>query len=312
MIIKSMSRKEPSFAQLAAYLSSEKADADYDLYHNCFSRNHEDIADEFFENSKLLSKRRNGNYLYHEIISFSVEPDVTLKALKDGLRDAADKYISDCCPRNMVYGCLHQDHDHHLHYHLMFTANERGDRSRLRLPKKQYEQAKHDCETYVLTTYPELKQKPLITAKKQTEKITVKAGEMKRRTGKIPKREAIKNIIVEAMNQTSTMHDFISYLSERGYQFYTRGKNFGVEIENETGKIKRHRFSSLGIHDDFVEFSSAVESIAEAQSTTEQEATPEEWVETITPEPSEFLQELEEKRQKKLEKKARKGKPRSK
>jgi hypothetical protein len=257
-----MSRKEPSFDQLASYMSSEKSDETYDLHNNCFSRSHDDLVEEFLVNSKLLYKRKNGNYLYHEIVSILVKQGLDQARAKRDLRDIAERYITERCPRNMVYGCLHEDHDHNLHYHLMISANERGERSRLRLTQKQFDTAKRNLETHVLEAYPHLEQPQLITAETNTEKMSVKAGEMKRRTGAMPIRDEIKKTIQEAMVQTNSMHNFSFFLSERGYQFYTRGKNFGVEVQHEDGTSKKYRFSTLGIHEQFQNFHDDLEAKA--------------------------------------------------
>ena len=260
MIIKSMSRKEPSFDQLASYMSSEKSDDDYDLYVNCFSRSHDALVEEFLTNSELLSKRKNGNYLYHEIVSILLKEGIDQKQAKHDLRDIAERYIEARCPRNMVYGCLHEDHDHNLHYHLMISANERGERKRTRLTQKQFDTAKRDLESHVLEHYPHLEQPEIINALSDSEKMSVKAGEVKRRMGAMPIRDEIKKTIQDAMAQNETMNDFVFHLSERGYQFYTRGKNFGVEVQNEDGKSKKYRFSTLGIHEAFENFQNDLES----------------------------------------------------
>ena len=58
MILKSMSRKEPSFGQLAAYMSDDKSDRAFDLHHNLFLRDPADIAEEFDANAQHLGKRQ--------------------------------------------------------------------------------------------------------------------------------------------------------------------------------------------------------------------------------------------------------------
>ena len=83
MIIKSMSRKEPTFGQLAAYMSSEKSDARYDIHHGCIAGSIDAIAKEFYANSQLLKKRANANYLYHEIVSITTGGIQDRKALKE-------------------------------------------------------------------------------------------------------------------------------------------------------------------------------------------------------------------------------------
>jgi len=254
MIIKSMSRKEPSFAQLISYMSSEKADARYDLHWNCFSRSHDDLVAEFEQNARLLSKRKNGNYLYHEILSLAVAADADPQMYKERLREIAERYIAERGPHNLAFGCLHEDHAHNLHYHLLISANERGERVRYRLPKKKFDTLKRELEAHVLKQYPELKQRALIGAVSSNEKMSVKAGEMQRRLGKLPEREAIKTILSDAMAQTNSMHNFCFFLSEQGLEFYTRGKNFGVQATHENGKTRKYRFSTPGVHDDFEAF----------------------------------------------------------
>lgn len=254
MIIKSMSRKEPSFEQLISYMSSEKADARYDLHWNCFSRDHDDLVAEFEENARLLSRRKNGNYLYHEILSLEVAEGADPQMYKERLRDIAERYVSERSPHNLAYGCLHEDHAHNLHYHLLISANERGERCRYRLPKRKFDTLKRELEAHVLKQYPELKQRALIGAVSSKEKMSVKAGEMQRRSGALPERESVKTVLQEAMAQTSSMHNFCFFLSEHGLEFYTRGKNFGVQATHESGKTRKYRFSTLGVHEDFEAF----------------------------------------------------------
>ncbi len=254
MIIKSMSRKEPSFGELASYMSSEKSDSHYDIHHHCYSRNQDDLVSEFTKNGELLRRRKNGNYLYHDIISITADKSIDRKTLKEGLRDISLRYIQDRCPKNMVYGCLHEDHDNHLHYHLMISANQRGEKNRYRLTKKQFDQVKRDLETHVLAQYPQLKQTEIITATSHEDKMSVKGDAMKRRTGSLPQREEVQQTIKEAMAQTSSMDNFCFFLNERGYDFYVRGKNFGVKVTHEDGKSKSYRFSTLGVHEEFQAF----------------------------------------------------------
>ncbi len=254
MIIKSLSRKTPSFAQLIEYMNSEKSDSHYDLYHNCFSRNQEDLTQEFIDNSKLLSKRKGSNYLYHEIISITTNEGKDRTYQKESLYQIVHRYVQDRCPRNMVYGCLHEDHAHNLHYHLLFSANERGEQTRLRLTQKQFDTVKRDLEKHVLQEYPELQQEVLINSSASGEKMTRRAGEVQRRLKKLPQKEQVTETLRTAMQETASIHEFCRFLDEKGYQFYTRGKNYGVEVTHANGKTRKYRFSTLGVHDDFEEF----------------------------------------------------------
>jgi len=267
MIPVSMSRKDASFSQLVNYMQdAEKSERDYDLHHHCMSRGRSNIADEFLANSQHLPKHKSRNTLYHEIISITLEEGVELKHAKDCLRDIAQTWIDMRCPRNMVYGCLHEDHQNHLHYHLMVSANELGQSNRLRLTKAEFETVKHDLEAHVLKNYPELKQKAINTLSKKERSESRKANAQKSRTGKLDRREQVKATITEAMMHTTSHEEFVRKLSDQDFEFYTRGKNFGVKDLKAEKKPDTFRFSTLGIHDSYEEFASLMQSASQARA----------------------------------------------
>ena len=266
MIPVSMSRKTPSFAQLAEYMDSEKSDSRFDLHHNYFSRNREAIVEEFLENASLLKSRKNGNYLYHEIISITLEDGVELKHAKECLREITLKYIQDRCPRNMVYGCLHEDHANHLHYHLMISANEKMEEKRFRLSKAAYGKVKCDLENHVLEHYPELKQRRIITADQKEKKLSRKASAQKRRTGKLDRQEWVKETVFQAMVHTSSFADFEAKLKAQDFEYYRRGKNHGVKVTHEDGKVQNYRFSTIGAGEAFEEYLKVLESLKSSEN----------------------------------------------
>jgi len=333
MILKSLSRKTPSFAQLITYMNDEKADKSCELHHNCFNRGSEALAGEFFENSKLLKARKDGNYLYHEILSIDLKEGVERSHAKQCLRELALKYVEQRCSRNMVYGTLHEDHKDHIHYHLLISANERESRKRFRVTKKAFDTIKHELETYVLTNYPELKQIPVATTTRQEKKLSRKASDQKRRTGKLERKEQVRDTILQAIETSNTLEGFKQNLLTQNYEFYTRGKNYGVAVSHDDGKIIKYRFAGLGIHESFDAFLAVTQTLSEAQSeaeiqndssqsstsseaakstdsTTQQNAS--DVSESDAPEQSQFLKDMAEKRKKKFAKKSRKGKPRTK
>ena len=77
MIIKSMSRKEPSFGQLIKYIERETGNERYRFRHNVFARDPNRICAEFEQNAQLLKQRKGGVYLYHEIISITRAEDLS-------------------------------------------------------------------------------------------------------------------------------------------------------------------------------------------------------------------------------------------
>ncbi len=281
MITKSLSRKTPSFGQLAGYMSesgymnSEKADSLFEIYQHCFSRGSRNIAEEFLKNSEYLSKRKNGNYLYHEILSITLEQGVDMKYAKEALRELALEYIQKRCPRNMVYGCLHDDHADHIHYHLMISANERGESKRYWLTKKQLDDVKRHIETHCLEHYPDLKQRPVMTATNTEKKVSRKAAEEKRRQGKLERHDRVRGMIFEAMAKTQNLDDFMDSLAEKNCRYYTRGKHYGVEVQHPDGKVEKYRFATLGIHEEYENYLSALEALEQAESYVETPSEPE-------------------------------------
>ncbi|MGC1497936.1 MAG: relaxase/mobilization nuclease domain-containing protein [Sulfitobacter sp.] len=258
-----MSRKEPSFGQLAAYMSDEKSDRAFDLHHNLFSRDPEAIAEEFGANAQHLGRRRGGNYLYHEILSIDTRACGQSRDVREKLRLLALEFIQKRCPRNMVYGALHRDHGEHLHYHLMISANERGERKRLRLAKAEFDQAKREIELSARVNYPELQQTEVITAspkEKQERRETResrKAREMKKRGGKLTKTEALARELRAILAYAASQAELERMLKEMGFTFYERGKHCGVRpipSDGEAKARKAYRFATLGIAEDYAGF----------------------------------------------------------
>lgn len=272
MIIKSMSRKEPSFGQLTTYMTDAKSDRAYDLHHNLFSRDPEAIAQEFERNAELLAKRRNGNYLYHEILSIDTRRIGQNRNVKEALRMLAMGYVEQRCARNMVYGAMHQDHDGHLHYHLMISANERDDRKRLRLPKAKFDLAKRETEKLALSQFPELEQTEVMTApleekiERRKQRDSRKATEIKKRGGKLSQREQLAQEIRAMLAYAKSQAEFERLLENKGFAFYIRGKHHGVkasQVGTDGKKPKTHRFATLGIAEDYEAFLELVEPLVE-------------------------------------------------
>jgi hypothetical protein len=265
MILKSMSRKEPSFGQLAAYMSDEKSDRAFDLHHNLFARDPGSIAQEFETNAQRLGRRRGGNYLYHEILSIDTRECGQSRDVREQLRLLALEFIQKRCPRNIVYGALHRDHAEHLHYHLMISANERGDAKRLRLTKAEFDVAKREIERSARTNYPELKQTEILASspqEKQERRETREsrnAQEMQKRGARLTKTEALAQELRNVLAYASSQEELKRLLAEKGFTFYVRGKHSGVRPipgEGETKARKAYRFATLGIeveHADFLE-----------------------------------------------------------
>jgi hypothetical protein len=256
MIIKSMARKEPSFGQLIEYmLDIDKADQHYSVHQNLFSRNAEEIEQAFLDNAALMRKRKNGNYLYHEILSITKAEKLEAKEQKRILRDVAYEYARHRASENLVFGTLHDDHDNHLHYHLVISANALGEAKKTRLSKRQFDQLKKGMEQRVLETYPELEQ-ALVINQEAGEKLSRKGAERKRRTGKVPERDALKAKLQAIFDECDTKEDFFAAFNKANLEFYVRGKTLGVK---DLATDRNHRLKTLGMLDNFQALSDRIE-----------------------------------------------------
>lgn len=243
MIVKSMSRKVPSFGQLLGYIDRDEGQERWRIRHNVMARDPDHIRAEFEQNGALLSRRKNGVYLYHEIISITRAAGLSDEAQKARLQQIAEEYVAARCPDNLVYGGLHQDKEHSFHYHLMISANRVGDSRRLRLTKAQFREVQVQLERHVLQTMPELEQKVAIDKRADRRKSRAEA-ELERRTGEVPKKDQLRARVLEALEAASDRDALLQALGRSELELYVRGKTLGV-IDLETGE--KHRLKTLDL-----------------------------------------------------------------
>jgi len=266
MIIKSMSRKVPSFGQLLGYIDRDEGQEAYRIRHNLLSRDPARIRAEFEGNGNLLQRRKNGVYLYHEIISITRAKGLSPEAQKERLYEIAQSYIAARCSDNLVFGGLHQDKEHSYHYHLMISANRAGETGRFRLSKAQFREIQVGLENHVLQKFPELDQKVAI-GKRADRKLSRSENELERRSGSRPKREDVLQRVRDAFATASDRDSLLVALWRNDLELYVRGKNLGV-IDHESGK--NHRLKTLD-----AEMSDRIEGLMMEGLTTEKKFAPE-------------------------------------
>lgn len=263
-----MSRKLPSFQQLIKYML-KSADTKYIYSNNLYTYSLEDINEitkEFLQNYEFLKKQKNSNSLYHEIISIT-KSSLDTEEQKEKLFEIVAEYTKIRAGKNLVYGCLHEGKDN-LHFHLMISSNELGQEKNHRLTKLQFDQIKKNLEDYVLRQYPELEQKQIINKEKKQGYSSQKEFELKKRTGKITKKESIQVRLVNIFNSVSNKEQFFRELENNNIQIYTRGKNIGfVDLNDETRR--KYRLNKLGLSEEFNKMSEILSrDLAEKQSKT--------------------------------------------
>lgn len=275
MIIKSMSRKVPSFNQLIGYMDLGASSRENNIYYNLYSRKAESIEDEFHQNSEFIQKRKNGVYMYHEVISITRSKQIEEQEQIEILRQVVYKYIQERAGNNLVYAVLHDDKVDNLHYHLLISSNQIESSKKHRLSKSQFDTVKKNLELFVLDCHPELEQKKLISKEKESlsdtddnsSQISNKGAELKRRTGKTPQRDIVKESLLNIFASASIQEEFIELLESEHYQIYKRGKHWG--ILNETTN-RKHRFATLGITKEFQALEQKLASLNSTESKSEE------------------------------------------
>ena len=246
MIIKSLSRKEPSYGQLVRYIEAGSADEAQRIHHNLFARSPDDVVAAFKENGALVAKRKNGVMLYHEILSITRASGLDTETQKELLAEIVRRYLMERAPHCLAYGALHEDKANNLHYHLAISANAAGGKKRHRLSKGEFRRVQRDLERRVLDQYPELEQTRAID-KRAERKRSHGSVELERKTGTLPQVEAVTQSLMHAFANAGTMPELHQMLTDAGLQLYARGKSIGA-INLETGR--RHRLKTLGVMDD--------------------------------------------------------------
>ena len=245
-----MSRKEASFTQLYDYITRDKDnDARFNYHHNFLGLDREAILNEFKNNANLLTKRKNGNYLYHEIVSISRTKKISEIKQKQALFDIIQQYIQSRAKDCLVFSGIHDEKDHHLHFHLIISANKIGKSKRYRLAKQTFDEIKKGLEIYVLDKYPQLEQEKLISKTLSHKSLSNKEQAVRRRTGKKTKKEAIREQVRDCLEKSSSQSEFEQYLQHKHLKYYRRGeKTIGV-VDLRTGR--KYRLTTLGLESEF-------------------------------------------------------------
>jgi len=153
MIIKSLSRKKPSFEQLYDYMLNGADDKEILITRNLLKYNDkESVINQFDKNYNLLTKRKNTNALYHEIISLPHQKNMDIKKQKEIIQDLANQYLDNRTNNNLCFGVIHEEKEH-LHCHLMISSNAKGSYTRHRLARAEFNEIRREVERYKLEKF---------------------------------------------------------------------------------------------------------------------------------------------------------------
>lgn len=159
MIIKSLSRKAPTFRQLKSYLDRGGAPGvgfAWNLDRPWFAPD-EDILRAFADTAAALRERSNGIKLFHEIVSVKRDDRLPVEVQQEILHDAVMEWLRVRAPDQLGYGRLHVEGGH-LHVHLMLSANRPGDDRPVRLSRAAFADLQRQVEARVLERHPQFRQ----------------------------------------------------------------------------------------------------------------------------------------------------------
>ena len=166
MIIKSMSRKTPTFNQLFDYMEKGSKDSTFILTHNlkiARGSNRENVLEQFYDNASFLRRSDKQNYLYHEVLSLKLTKNIEETRIKRIMFELSRMYLQERARENLAYGRIHIEPSNdmsftNVHVHLMISSNGLESTKRHRLEKQQFHTIQKQLEVYVLEQYPELEQ----------------------------------------------------------------------------------------------------------------------------------------------------------
>lgn len=243
MVIKSMARKTVSFGQLLAYFNAPE-NAGPALLHNlrCREDDPDAIRAEFLSNAHRLPPRKNGNVLYHEILSFGEGDQLGLTAAM--LEDLTRHYLELRAPYALAYAKAHFDTEC-PHVHILISANNVDSLRRMRLSKRRFQAIQREVELYQRERYPTLQHSQAQDRHQRGVHATRAEQERRRRGEKAPSRkEEIRDLIAGSLSVAASGTDCYRRLLESGLKLYRRGKSVGVEDLNGG---RRYRLKTLGL-----------------------------------------------------------------
>ncbi|PIQ23097.1 hypothetical protein COW36_03480 [bacterium (Candidatus Blackallbacteria) CG17_big_fil_post_rev_8_21_14_2_50_48_46] len=243
MIIKSLSRKSDSYDQLVAYMQ-QGSHADFTVYHNVYrTQDSGKIIEEFESMGGQLPQRKNGNMLYHEILSLKRQEGIDLEEQKHALYAMVQEYLQERASGQLGYGCMHIEKEH-LHMHLMLSPN-RIDRPsrRVRLTKAQLWDIQGRMEMFLQERWPQLRERSLYSRSAPPAfKKKDREFQLEQRTGKPSVKSQVKEKLQVVLEQSTSQTSFKKHLDELDMQLVIRGKN---PVIVATGR--RYRLQTLGL-----------------------------------------------------------------
>ena len=260
-----MARKSPSFGQRLAYMTLPERVGPA-ITHN-LTASGDDLAGvhrEFLDNFRYLPPRKNGNVLYHEVLSFSdLDRTNVTPSVLEGL---TKKYLELRAPYALAFAQSHFDTDC-PHVHIMISANNCRSTRRLRLSRAEFSQVKRSLEKFQRQQYPFLQHSVVlerdgIDHNTQGTRIKERRSESERSrrllktdTSTPSRKQQIHDLVAQQLVAARSAKGLYQRLKILGLHLYKHGKYFAVHdlVGNPESAVpgRRYRLRTLGLDDTF-------------------------------------------------------------
>ena len=153
MLIKSMSRKTASFAQLYDYITRHQQNCPPTITHNMpeAAQDRAGVLKRFFANARAIKPRKNGVWLFHEVLSFHADDATALSA--GTMQKLTEYYLQLRAPKGLAIAEVHFD-TKNPHVHIMLSANELCSSKRVRVSKMDFARIKQKTEIFQREVFP--------------------------------------------------------------------------------------------------------------------------------------------------------------
>lgn len=196
-------------------------------------------VNEYKKNEQFRAhKRKNQNYLTHEIISFHDAENLSLEQLED----IAGEYIRLRNPKGMYVAVPH--FDKHYHIHICCSSIEYRTGQSMRMSKGQFKELKVNIQQYQQEKYPGLSKSIVKHGKGKTPSLSDKEFQFKLRTGRKSQKEKLVGILNDCYKKAKSKESFFELVQGCGIKIYSRGgKISGVYFTSKKFRLKRIGFN---------------------------------------------------------------------
>lgn len=244
MIAKVIPIKKPIYYKLLDYIVNDK-DRLFDakgrsflIAHNVKGNTIQHWVKQFKENETYRKiKKTNSVLLYHEIINFHKEDNVTLDILEDIVR----QYIQMRNPKGMYVAVPHFDTQPHIH--LAMSGLEYHTGNAMRMSKTELSQLQQGIQSYQKQNYPQLVHSIVNYGRKKGKALSDREWQMKQRTGRATQKESLQKIMELAYTRAKSPKDFFELLKKSGAETYVRGG----KVSGVVWKGRKFRFKKIGM-----------------------------------------------------------------